>query len=296
MRLLLFCIVTIITATTQAQDNTIFERLSALNNGMGSFYNLDGYTISSQTFNYPFTEKGLKKVYRKYKIKKDEIKIADETFSFKNFYVTKDERINDSLSQNNAYYFIENKYERITVIQFSAINKRDKVLERQLMTSIVERSIPPENYQSQAADSINFAGRKIELGGVCQWMQINSVQCPGYGQINWSVHKELKSAQEAIANQLAVTLSQKNGKVISEEPVNIIFEGTETVAKKVIYDFTGVTSLLASMSGGKTLTIFYVAAPVRGNYVSCVLSYWNNDTLSETGLAPLLDEVMVVKK
>jgi hypothetical protein len=50
------------------------------------------------------------------------------------------------------------------------------------------------------------------------------------------------------------------------------------------------------MSGGKTLTIYYVAAPVRGNYVSCVLSFWNNDTITENGIAPLLEEVMKPEK
>ena len=77
--------------------------------------------------------------------------------------------------------------------------------------------------------------------------------------------------------------------------VDILFEGTATKAKKVIYDLTGITSLLASASGGKTLTIYYVAAEVRGNAVSCVMSFWNNDTLTENGLAPLLEEVMTLK-
>ncbi len=49
------------------------------------------------------------------------------------------------------------------------------------------------------------------------------------------------------------------------------------------------------MSGGKTLTIYYIATEVRDNYVSCVLSFWNNDTITENGLAPLLEKVMRLK-
>ncbi len=49
------------------------------------------------------------------------------------------------------------------------------------------------------------------------------------------------------------------------------------------------------MTGGKTLTIYYIAEKVRGNYLSCVLSYWNNDVITETGLPPLLNEVMKLK-
>ncbi|WP_431165964.1 hypothetical protein [Tenacibaculum halocynthiae] len=85
-------------------------------------------------------------------------------------------------------------------------------------------------------------------------------------------------------------------KIISEEIVKIEFEGTETKAKKIIYDFTGITSVLANISGGKTLTIYYIATKVRDNYVSCVLSFWNNDTITKNGLAPLLEEVMKLKK
>ena len=54
-------------------------------------------------------------------------------------------------------------------------------------------------------------------------------------------------------------------------------------------------SLLTKMSGGKSVTIYYVATKVRGNYVSCCMSFWNNDTLTESGLAPLLEKVMKLK-
>jgi len=79
---------------------------------------------------------------------------------------------------------------------------------------------------------INFGGREIQLGGSCTWQNINSIQCPYYGQMNWSVHKTLESAQNSIANQLAFSLTNKGGKVVSEEMVEVIFEDTETKAKK----------------------------------------------------------------
>ena len=64
----------------------------------------------------------------------------------------------------------------------------------------------------------------------------------------------------------------------------------------MVYDFTGVKSMLTGMSGGKTLTIYYVAEKVRGNYMNCVMSFWNNDVINpETNLPPLLDEVMKLK-
>jgi hypothetical protein len=49
------------------------------------------------------------------------------------------------------------------------------------------------------------------------------------------------------------------------------------------------------MTGGKTLTIYFVAAPVRENNVSCVMSFWNNDQINSSGLSPLLEQVMKLK-
>ncbi len=114
--------------------------------------------------------------------------------------------------------------------------------------------------------------------------------------MNWSIHKTKESADLSIQNQLKATKIKNGGKVISEEEVDILFEGVSTKAQKVYYDFTGITSVLASMSGGKNLTIFYVSEKVRGNYVSCVLSFWNNDTINPSGLPPLLEEVMSIEK
>ena len=291
----LITIILLFTITSSfGQKDSVFNRLQVINNNGLYFYNIDGYNITKQTLKYSFTEKGLKKAYRKYSIKKKVKKTKDEQLPYNNYYIKNDENVTENLVQNNSYYFIEN-YELITIIQFSSINKRDKEFERSIVKIIIENSIPEENYTSVRIDSINFAGRKIKLGKGCNWMNVNNVQCPYFGQMNWSIHKDLEDAKNSVEQQFSITKSRKGGKVISEEIVDIEFEGIETKAKKVIYDFTGLTSVLASMSGGKTLTIFYVATEVRGNFVSCVLSFWNNDTITENGLAPLLEEVMKLK-
>ena len=51
-----------------SQTNNIFERLSALENGGKIWYNIDGYSVTSEIFNNNFDEKGLKKVFRKHNI------------------------------------------------------------------------------------------------------------------------------------------------------------------------------------------------------------------------------------
>lgn len=297
MKSIILLLTTIFSTLIFSQENDDFaKRLKAINNQTIIFYNVDGVDFSSQTFSNEFSEKGLKKLYRKYSIKESDAKIKDETLKNNNFFITKSENITGNISQTSSYYFVENENKTVSVFWFGYYGKLNQEFERKYVNRILNNEIPKEVYEPMNIQSIDFAGRKIELGNSCNWTNINTVQCPYYGEMNWSVHKTNESAENSINNQFNVTKSNKGGKVISEEEVDVIFEGTETKAKKVIYDFTGVKSLLVGMSGGKTLTIYYVACKVRENYVSCCMSFWNNDTLTESGLAPLLDKVMKLKK
>lgn len=281
------------TINLSAQDSKILERLVALNNNGKIWYNIDGYSVTSEEYNYNFDEKGLKKVYRKHSIKEDDVKTKDDSIRNNNFFILKTEKLNDKIIQRNSYYFVENVEKKITVIWFIKTSKEDLKMQRELTNLIIENKIPKSNFVSMQTNKINFGNRPIELGESCYWTFLNTVQCPYFGEMNWSVHQTLEDAKESVENQFELTKSRKNGKILNEELVEIVFENIPTKAKKVIYDFTGITDVLASMSGGKTLTIYYVAEKVRGNFMSCVMSFWNNDQINpETKLPPLLEKVM----
>lgn len=279
-----------------SQENNVLERLSALNNNGKIWYNIDGYSITSEKFNNSFDEKGLKKVFRKHQITDSDVKIKDNQINFNNLLISKQQKISDNNFQTNNYYFVENPDKTVSVVWFIKNGKTDKETEEKMVNLIIENKIPEENFVPMKITSINFAGRKIELGNSCYWTFLNTVQCPYLGEMNWSVHRNLESAKEAIENQLNITKSKNGGKVTSEEIVDIEFEGVQTKAKKVIYDFTGVASALAGMSGGKNLTVYYVAENVRNRNVSCVMSFWNNDQINpETKLTPLLEKIIKLK-
>lgn len=281
---------------SSAQENNILNRLSVLPNGGKIWYNIDGYSVTSENFNYSFDEKGLKKVFRKHNIEDSDIKTKDNLIVYNNLYVSKQQKVNDLQYQNNSYYFVENPNKTIDVIWFIKNGKTDKETEEKLVNAIVENKIPKENYVPMKINAINFAGRTIELGNDCYWTFLNTIQCPYRGEMNWSVHKTLEDAKETIENQLNNTKSKKGGKVTSEEIVNVEFEGVTSKAKKVIYDFTGVTSALAGMSGGRTLHIYYIAENVRDRNISCVMSFWNNDDINpETKLPALLEKIISLK-
>lgn len=278
------------------KNDSLFSRLQAISNSGTDFFNVDGIEITSQKINSEFTKNNILKNFKKYSIKENDLNANDSSIENQNYYISKSEDIEPGTIQRTSYYFIENKSKGITAITFAYLNKTDKAFEREFVALILNDEIPKSIYTSLEIDSINFAGRKIALGKSCRWMGINNLQCPYYGQMNWSVHKNLEDASQSVTNQYNLIKAKRGGKIISEELVDVIFEGTDVKVKKVVYDFKGVKSLLVGMSGGKTLTIYFVVSPVRKNYVSCVMSFWNNDNINQSGLPPLLEEVMKLKK
>ncbi|WP_299617170.1 hypothetical protein [uncultured Tenacibaculum sp.] len=294
MKLKLFLTSYFILIIAYAQNSISLDRLRAIKNENLTFYNVDGIRISKQDFSYSFNKKGLKKAYRKYRIKKKDLKTKDSLLLHNHFLVTTETKINDEFNQYDAIYFIENSKKQISVIFFNSY-KRNPNLEREFIDLAIKNKIPKDRFAEPVVDMIDFAGRLIQLGPACKWQDINNVQCPYSGQMNWSIHKNLNSAKKGLNFQLVTTKMKKNLKVLSEESIPIEFEGTDTKATKIVYDIKGTSSLLVGLSGAKSLTVFYVACKVRNNYVSCILSFWNNDSIRKSGLPPLLEEVMKIK-
>ncbi|RZL28033.1 MAG: hypothetical protein EOO96_21450 [Pedobacter sp.] len=282
-------------ALSQEKDDYI-KRLKAVNNRSVTYYNVDGIDFTSQTFTNSFTDKDLKFVYRKYSITNEDQKLKDSGLAYNNIHITKSKKITDSLDAISSYYFIEDKQKMITVICFSYFDNPSRDFEHELISLILEDKIPMNVFEDNRIDSIDFVGRKIQLSNTCYWTNVNTVQCPYLGEMNWSLHKNLASANKTIQTQLAVTGLKKGLKIISKEEVKVLFENTPTTAIKVVYGFTGLTNLAVKTSGGKSLIAYYLADKVRENYVSCVMSFWDNDKILDNGLPPLLDKVMQLSK
>lgn len=296
MRTLLVALFLFAGITSYGQSNdSLFTRLHGLSIRDMEFFDVDGIEITCQTINTAFSAKNINKQFKQYKIKERDLTITDSLISQRNFYILKSDEVAPGTIQTSSAYFVENPGKGVTAFTFGAINKDIRDFERLFIKLILDNSIPKSVYDKQQIDSINFAGRKIPLGRSCYWKGVNNVQCPNYGQMNWSVHKTLDDAAQGVTNQMNVIKGRKVGRFISEESVDVIFEGNEVKARKTVFDFKGVSGLLAGMSGGKTLTIYFVSAPVRGNYVSCVMSFWNNDVVNPSGLSPLLEQVMKLK-
>ena len=279
------------------QENLeILDRLQGISNNGVDFYNVDGCEITSQTSNCKLTSKDIRRKFKPLSIKRTDIFISDSLIDNENLIIRKTIEVNEDISNYANYYFIKTDENKVTAITFASNKLIDMEYERNFISINLKNQIPQTVFSSLKIDSINFDGRKIFLGSSCRWMGVNNVQCPYYGQMNWSVHKTLEDAKRSVDTHLEIMKLEQKGKVVSEEKVDVIFEGNEIKAKRIIYDFTGMTSVLVGMSGGKTLTIYFVAGKGQKNYISSVMSFWNNDAINPSGLPPLLEKIITLKE
>ena len=274
---------------TYAQELPLLDRLSAIKNGNRDFYAIDGYIITNEDLKLPFDEKGFKKAYRKLKINAQDAQ-SNPRIHTDNYLVNRDKE-----EYVESLYFVKSPANTISLVWFSKLRDREVEVEESLVNLIVENKIPQELFAPTDARSIDFAGRKIPMLDDCYFTGINIVQCPYNGEMNWGVYRTLEDAQQAVAEQFAVNKQRKMFKPIEEEEVEVLFEEIPTKAKRVVFDIKGVASALAGMSGAKTLTVYYVAQVVRNRPIACVMSFWNNDNIKNTGLPLLLSRVMQLK-
>ncbi|WP_196886404.1 hypothetical protein [Aureivirga sp. CE67] len=285
-----------------AQNNRdLLDRLSAIKMDPIVYYNFDGYKVTSKHYSdLEFSEENIKK----------NILIFNPQLEFKETY---DLQTSTEIAETNymAYfqlddenlgaiyyvlYFLKTKENKVLSFEFKKPGTRLALDEIELMNRVLNDEIPEEVYTTTDTEYINFVGRKIHLGkDRCNYMDLNSIQCPYYGQINWSIHKTLESAKETVNIQFLSAKSNKDYFYrIEEQEVDLIFEGVETKAKKAIF-YT--ESGIQSVTSGKQLIVYYIATEVRGKFVSTVFSFWDNDYIDpETKLPFLANQFIVLKK
>ena len=277
-----------------AQEKQLVERLEAIDTGQFIFYETDGMVITKRTFNNDFSEKGLAKTQRQLNIKNKEfVKSNVADFEFNNITFEKIE--NNYFSE--VYYVFLNKDKVTDVYLFSSLNPIYKDIAKEFIALNEKNKIPATIFQPhEVGSSFNLLNDEIKTPGKCYFTNIRTLQCPYNGEINWSVFKDLESAKKMISEQYNGTFhANKSVKKVSEKEITVIFNGVETKAKKVTADITGLNSLLASTSGGKTLEIYYIAENIKGYNIGIVMSFWNNDNKTENGVAPLIDALMKIK-
>ncbi len=282
---------------SSAQDEGLLNRLNAIQYRGIDFFNAEGIEVTVQKSKGKFNKKNIVKGRKRYVVKQQYLKLSDNLFRPSTYHMVKSRRFSDKLVQNVSFYFIEQPNEEIKGITFSAINKVDKRFESDFIDLLESNKITPAKYEDLLVDSINFAGRKMWLGSSYRWMGINHIGCPKMGTMSWSVYKHADSAAKGIVHNYELTKLFNKGIIVQEDKVPVTFEGVDVEARRLVYKFKGISAFFSGLDGGLTQTIYFLSVPLRGNSVSCSLSFFNTDNIDhETGLPPLLNKVMKLKK
>ncbi len=293
---LILCLIVPIFGFGQYQESEIMDRLSGLKRNDMLFFQLDGIDIAVKSAYCNITPKELAKTFRIFKVSKKDLE-TNKVETAEGYWAVKKEIPNQNSRGIESIVFAP--ADGNLVHAFSFVYQKDSEGER-VATEFVKFFLnqpPLENIlASNKLDTVDFVGRDIYLGSACRWMSVNNIQCPYLGQISWTVHHSLEAArqQEDFTVKNLIETNHK-GRVVSDEKIPVRFEGEDASARKLVFDLKGVTSLLAGMSGGETLTIYYVTTSIRGKHISCTMSHWNNDRLEENNLPPLINEVMSFK-
>lgn len=296
-----------------AQESGILNRLQAINNGGTDFYNVDGVNVTHEVFRGEFTKANiLRREYGHFIPGESALVQSDSSIAQRNYMYDRVNPVCEGVTYYTTYYFIEQPEGCITAIAYTSPGKNDKALQRELNQLILEKKIPASVFNRLVFNTINFAGRKIELSYSCQWANTNSVQWPYHGQMSWSVHRDREDAELSLDMQRRVSAydmlnpgnagaenNEAPAVMISDEEIDVIFEGVPAKARKIVFrSGTELEEKIAHTRKSretKDLTTYYVVAPVRGYWVSCVMSHWYNDIIEESGLPELLEKVMKLK-
>lgn len=298
--ILLTLLGTFICYFSYAQDDAaLFSRLRGISSNGIDFYNVDGIEITTQSTIVALNPSAICKQYKKvsgkrFKLKEENL-IQDNKWGFPYYYAEQQDTEAEDIVRKVSNYFITLHEGSVTWFTFSSVNKTDTALEQHFIQLVKDAAIPDSIFSRLVVDTINFAGRNIVLGNACNWKGPNNIQCPNKGQMNWSVHKSMDDAKLTVDLHYKILGGLNGGAITMDTMVPVIFEDVEILARKIVYSFTGAKGLMVKASGGKYLAMYFIAAPIRGNYVSCAMSYWNIDALNENGLPQLLAEVMKLK-
>lgn len=286
MRLTIFFFTTILSFGLFGQSDDRFKYFHGLKDpsGAGQFFEAEGYDIFIQTVNNGLDEKGILKIRKKYSVN-DAVLSTDSVLNIKTLTGAKE---NNGIVAKYSFYLVPINQSRTSVVGFTRPKTKDIGLERDFVKSYLSGKIPDFVFTKVEIDSINFAGRTIQLGPICHWMGPHNIQCPDRGQMNWAIFDNLKQAEEYRDIRLEMAKSKTIADVKDEKWIDIKFEGEITKALKTKIKIQ-VPKLV--MGGSNILVVYYVTGQVRGKYVTCILSHYTDDVGADT-LPPLLSEVL----
>ena len=281
------------------ENDALFARLQGLFDSKEGidFFRVDRFYIICEKYNIEFSLENSTKIFTKFvkvspviHLEDTKLTMSDASLGFNNYYHYSITKLTADLNTHLASYYVESRDNKLIKISFMYDgNNRDVEFERKFIHLYRDNLIPQSVMvkETSIVRAINFAGREISIPAryMGKWESVNILRTFGDGHIAWSLHENLEDAAASVNHQYIRHSANEKGNKVSDTTVQVIFEGVETTARKAVYQ----------SADRRLMTVYYVAAPVRGYFVSCTMITGSTDQINESGLPFLLEQVMKLK-
>lgn len=248
---------------------------------------ISGYNISLDSAKEQVTNpKTIKSIKKKQKLTEILAEYQNEELGQPNKIIEAESLMEDrpNVKASQVIYLFNKNEKEVSIVTMQTLNQRDIALEKTVINEYLKNELSEYISSDLTANTINFAGREIELGSACKWMSPHNIHCMG-GQISWAEFPSFESAELDINTRIKANDNNKTSTILDEEDLDVIFEGIPSLAHRVVYMPTGYRRY--------PLVVYYIVQEVRGRYISCTLSNYGYNR-NDYELAPLLQEVMSI--
>lgn len=288
---IIFTLVYVITySSLHAQEKKI-EGLQGLKDDLNvEYYEWAGYSFLVKEIKTPTKEKDIIKLKKEYKLK-NEKEYIDTSLEKQNqiIYSESDFERRDSIfpdiKHHKLLYIFNNNAKKSDLLYLQKVGSRDTCIEKRIIDLYLKNQLS-EYIVPNNIETINFLGRKLNLGNACEWKSPNNINCNG-GQISWSLYDSYDKAN-GDSNDYIKTSKFNDMFILDEQKILLIFEGKEVTATRIVYqDIYGRMRY--------PLIVYYITSELGDKYISCILSYhgYNKDDYE---MPELLKEVIEVKE
>jgi hypothetical protein len=141
-----------------------------------------------------------------------------------------------------------------------------------------------ETHES-ASDTLHFMERRIRTGNGCRYLSGRNYQCPGHGQLSWSVHEDRSGADDSQRRAMRQAEALEGARTVERRTMGCRIEGVGSTCE------TRRISIDMDPHPDETLHIVYGIVPVDGGHLRVECSFFEMER-GKDGLAPLCNEVI----
>ena len=273
-----------------SQEN-VLKDMQGLSLKGDMIFELKGYVITvSREKGSLYKKKDIEKIKKNYELKNVTREYKDADIKWQHLVIESTTSVKGVPEAQGFQicYLLPESDDRMMVVLMQSANGRDEAIEDAFMEALFSRELTQYAVDNWTASTIDFAGREIQLGDMCNWVSPQNVHCATFGQMSWSV---FDTEEKALINtKILEAMNDNSGKykVEKEEEVKVVFEGELNYARRITYKIKGSKLLLG---GRNQIAVYYITQKVRGKYVSCMLTNYI-EVKDNYELPMLLREVM----